>query len=42
MIDPGEILAWENGGTGWAMAQPTFSIPGGPSMQLRFTTVFVE
>jgi hypothetical protein len=40
-IDPGPILAWENGKTGWAAACPTFSVPGGPSFRLRFTAVFV-
>jgi ketosteroid isomerase-like protein len=41
-IDPGEILAWENGETGWAVARPLFSIPDGPSFRLRFTAVFVQ
>jgi hypothetical protein len=41
-IDPGEILAWENGETGWAIAKPLFSIPDGPSIRLRFTAVFVQ
>ena len=41
-IDPGEVLAWENGETGWAVATPLFSIPDGPSFRLRFTAVFVE
>jgi ketosteroid isomerase-like protein len=41
-IDPGEIAAWENGDSGWAAAKPVFSIPGGPSLRLRFTAVFVR
>ncbi len=42
LIDPGEIEAWENGDTGWAVARPLFSIPDGPSFRLRFTAVFVQ
>jgi hypothetical protein len=42
LIDPGEITAWENGSTGWAVSRPLFSIPGGPSFRLRFTAVFVD
>ena len=42
LIEPGDILAWENGETGWAVAKPLFSIPGGPSFRLRFTAVFVQ
>jgi hypothetical protein len=42
LIDPGEIDAWENGDTGWAVATPLFSIPGGPSFRLRFTAVLVR
>ena len=42
LIDPGEIDAWENGDTGWAVTCPQFSIPGGPSFRLRFTAVFVR
>jgi ketosteroid isomerase-like protein len=41
LIDPGEIIAYENGSTGWAIAKPVFSIPDGPSFRLRFTAVFV-
>jgi hypothetical protein len=41
-IDPGPIEAWDNGETGWAIARPLFSIPGGPSFRLRFTAVFVH
>lgn len=41
-IDPGPIHAWENGDTGWAVARPTFSVPGGPSLRLRFSAVFVR
>jgi hypothetical protein len=41
-IDPGDIEAWENGETGWAVARPLFSIPDGPSVRLRFTAVFVQ
>ena len=41
-IDPGDVVAWENGDTGWAAATPVFSIPGGPSLRLRFTAVFVR
>ncbi len=42
LIDPGAIDAWENGDTGWAVAKPHFTIPGGPSFRLRFTAVFVR
>lgn len=42
LIEPGEIEAWENGATGWAVCRPTFSVPGGPSFRLRFTAVFVQ
>ena len=42
LIDPGHIDAWENGDTGWAVAQPQFSIPGGPTFRLRFSAVFVR
>ena len=42
LVDPGPIEAWENGGTGWAVAKPQFSIPGGPSFRLRFSAVFVR
>jgi hypothetical protein len=42
LIEPGHIDAWENGDTGWAVAQPSFSIPDGPSFRLRFTAVFVR
>jgi hypothetical protein len=41
-IDVGDIAAWENGDTGWAAAKPMFGIPGGPSLRLRFTAVFVR
>ena len=41
-IDAGEVVAWENGDTGWAAATPVFAIPGGPSLRLRFTAVFVR
>ena len=41
-IDPGEIVAWENGDTGWAACRPLFTIPNGPSLRLRFTAVFVH
>jgi ketosteroid isomerase-like protein len=42
LIDPGAVDAWENGDTGWAVAKPLFSIPGGPSFRLRFTALFVQ
>ena len=42
VIDPGRIDAWENGDTGWAVARPEFTVPGGPSLRLRFTAVFVR
>jgi hypothetical protein len=42
LIDPGEIDAWENGETGWAVGTPLFSIPDGPSFRLRFTAVFIR
>lgn len=42
LIDPGAIDAWENGDTGWAVARPRFTVPGGPSFRLRFTAVFVR
>jgi ketosteroid isomerase-like protein len=42
LIDPGEIDAWENGDTGWAVSRPLFSIPDGPSFRLRFTALFVR
>jgi ketosteroid isomerase-like protein len=42
LIEAGAILGWENGETGWAVAKPLFSIPGGPSFRLRFTAVFVQ
>lgn len=42
LIDPGDVDGWENGATGWAIARPTFSVPGGPSFRLRFTAVFVQ
>ncbi len=42
LIDPGAVEAWENGDTGWAVAKPLFSVPGGPSFRLRFTAVFVR
>lgn len=42
LIEPGTIEAWENGDTGWAVARPLFSVPGGPSFRLRFTAVFVH
>ena len=42
LVDPGEISAWENGDTGWAVCRPLFSIPDGPSFRLRFTAVFVQ
>lgn len=41
LIDAGTIDAWENGDTGWALAQPTFTVPDGPSFRLRFTAVFI-
>jgi hypothetical protein len=42
LIEPGQVDAWENGDTGWAVARPLFSIPDGPSFRLRFTAVFVR
>jgi hypothetical protein len=42
LIEPGDVAAWENGDTGWAVARPLFSIPDGPSFRLRFTAVFVR
>ena len=42
IIEPGEVLGWENGETGWALAKPLFSIPDGPSFRLRFTAVFIQ
>jgi len=42
LIEPGEVLAWDNGETGWAIAQTLFSIPDGTSFRLRFTAVFVQ
>ena len=42
LIDSGHVDAWDNGETGWAVARPRFTIPGGPSFQLRFTAVFVR
>ncbi len=42
LIELGEVDAWENGETGWAVAKPVFSVPGGPSLRLRFTAVFVR
>ena len=42
LIEPGDVAAWENGDTGWAVARPQFSILGGPSFRLRFTAVFVR
>lgn len=42
LIEPGSIDAWENADTGWAVARPQFTIPGGPSFRLRFTAVFIR
>jgi hypothetical protein len=42
LIEPGPIQAWENGDTGWAVARPTFSVPGVPSFRLRFSAVFLR
>jgi ketosteroid isomerase-like protein len=42
LIEPGEVTAWENGDTGWAVAKPLFSIPDGPSFRLRFTAIFIR
>jgi hypothetical protein len=42
LIEPGDVEAWENGDTGWAVARPLFTIPNGPSFRLRFTAVFVH
>jgi ketosteroid isomerase-like protein len=42
LIDPGAVDACENGDTGWAVARPEFTIPGGPSFRLRFTAIFVR
>jgi hypothetical protein len=42
LIEPGAILAWENGETGLAIARPSFTIPDGPTIRLRFTAVFIR
>ena len=42
LIDPGSVEAWGNGETGWAIAKPQFTIPGGQPFRLRFTAVFVR
>lgn len=42
LIEPGPIDAWENGDTGWAVARPLFTVPGGPSFRLRFTALFIR
>lgn len=42
LIEPGQVDAWENGDTGWAVARPLFSIPDGPAFRLRFSAVFVR
>lgn len=42
LIEPGEVAAWKNGDTGWAIAKPLFSIPDGPSFRLRFTAIFIR
>jgi len=42
LIHPGDVDAWENDDTGWAAACPLFTIPGGPSFRLRFTSIFVR
>ncbi len=41
-IEPGPIDAWENGDTGWAACRPLFLAPGGATLRLRFTAVFVR
>jgi ketosteroid isomerase-like protein len=42
-IEAGDILAWENGDTGWAVNTPTFVMPdGATTMRLRMTTIFVK
>jgi hypothetical protein len=41
-IDTGQVAAWENGDTGWAVATPVFAFTGGPSIKLRFSAVLVR
>ena len=41
--EPGEVLAFENGDTGWAVNTPAFVMPDGKTtMRLRMTTIFVR
>lgn len=42
-IEPGEVLAWENGDTGWTVNTPVFVMPDGKTaMRLRMTAIFVR